>query len=133
MPKDHKETVLVVEDEVDNREIIRTVVEELAGLNALVAENGQQALSEAHEHKPDLILMDMMLPVLDGFQACERLKKDPETRDIPIIALTALTRPQDRKRALEAGCSDYVDKPFDLDLLTQKILSSVKAKADTFE
>ncbi len=113
--------VLIVEDEPDNQEIVRAVVEEMVGVTAILAGDGLEALSIAQREKPDLVLLDLMLPRLDGYEVARKLKGDPETNGIPIIAITALARPKDRARALEAGCDDYVDKPFDLDLLERKI------------
>ena len=113
--------VLIVEDEPDNQEIVRAVVEEMVGVSAILAGDGLEAVSIAQRDKPDLVLLDLMLPRLDGYEVARKLKGAPETRGIPIIAITALARPKDRARALEAGCDDYVDKPFDLDLLERKI------------
>lgn len=113
--------VLIVEDEPDNQEIVRAVVEEMVGARAILAGDGLEAVAMASREKPDLVLLDLMLPRLDGYEVARRLKSDPQTREIPIVAITALARPKDRARALEAGCDDYVDKPFDLDLLERKI------------
>ena len=113
--------VLIVEDEPDNQEIVRAVVEEMVGCRAVLASDGLEALDRAAEELPNLVLLDLMLPKLDGYEVARRLKRDPLTRNVPIIAITALARPKDRVRATEAGCDDYVDKPFDLDLLERKI------------
>jgi CheY-like chemotaxis protein len=113
--------VLIVEDEPGNRDIIRTIVEEFVGLRTILAGDGEEALARVAESKPDLILLDIMMPRLDGIQVINRLKQQEDTRDIPIMAITALTRPKDRDRALKAGAVDYVDKPFDLDLLASKV------------
>lgn len=113
--------VLIVEDEPDNQAIVRAVVEEMVGYSAVLADDGVEALSRVSEEPPELVLLDLMLPKLDGYEVARRLKGDPRTQDVPIIAITALARPSDRARALEAGCDDCVDKPFDLDALEQKI------------
>src|SRR5512133_3806685 len=113
--------VLIVEDEPDNQEIVRAVVEEMVGASAILAGDGLEAVSVATREKPDLVLLDLMLPRLDGYEVARQLKGNPDTSAIPIIAITALARPKDRTRAVEAGCDDYVDKPFDLDLLERKI------------
>ncbi len=113
--------ILIVEDEPDNREIVRTVVEDMLGCHAALAADGEEALSRAFEVLPDLVLLDLMLPRIDGYEVARRLRADPRTCHIPIVAITALVRPRDRTRAKEAGCDDYVDKPFDLDLLEKKI------------
>lgn len=117
--------VLVVEDEPDNREIVRAVVEEMMGCRAVLAGDGVEALRRVSEEVPSLVLLDLMLPRLDGYEVARRLKSDPRTRDVPIIAITALARPRDRDRALEAGCDDFVDKPFDLDALARKVRARV--------
>lgn len=113
--------VLIVEDEPDNQEIVRAVVEDMVGCHAVLASDGLEALSRASEQTPDLVLLDLMLPKLDGYEVARQLRRDPLTKNVPIIAITALARPKDRARASEAGCDDYVDKPFDLDLLERKI------------
>ncbi|HEX9015314.1 MAG TPA: response regulator [Chloroflexota bacterium] len=113
--------VLIVEDEPDNQEIVRAVVEEMVGASAILASDGLEAVTRATEDTPDLVLLDLMLPRLDGYEVAKKLREDPRTREIPIVAITALSRPKDRTRALESGCDDYVDKPFDLDILERKI------------
>jgi two-component system, cell cycle response regulator DivK len=120
--------VLIVEDEPDNQEIVRAVVEDMVGCRAVLASDGQEALSRAAEQAPCLVLLDLMLPKLDGYEVARRLRRDPLTREVPIIAITALARPKDRTRAIEAGCNDYVDKPFDLDLLERKIRARMAQK-----
>jgi CheY-like chemotaxis protein len=113
--------VLIVEDEPDNREIVRAVVEDMVGFPATLAGDGLEALEKAAEEVPALVLLDLMLPGLDGYEVARRLRSDPRTCHVPIVAITALARPRDRARASEAGCDDFVDKPFDLDLLERKI------------
>jgi two-component system cell cycle response regulator DivK len=114
-------TVLIVEDEADNCEIMRSVVEDLLGYRALLAGNGEVALSKLRQNKPDLILMDLMMPVLDGFEATARIKSDPSTQHIPVIVVTALSRPNDRTRILIGGADAYITKPFSLDMLANMI------------
>ena len=118
---DQVKLVLIVEDEPDNREIMRTVVEELLGLRAVLTSDGETAIRLAIELQPAVILMDLMMPVLDGFEAITRLRQNEITAQIPIIAITALGRPTDRQYALDAGATDYISKPFDLDVLAQTI------------
>jgi len=113
--------VLIVEDEPDNREIMKTVVEELLGMRSVLAKDGETALRLAATLKPAVVVMDLMMPVLDGFGAIRRLKSQPETEAIPVIAISALSRLSDRRRALEAGANGYVSKPFDLDTLAAAI------------
>jgi len=95
--------VLIAEDEPDNREIMRTVAEELLGCRVILASDGEMAVKLAGELQPAVILMDLMMPVLDGFEAIQRLKSDERTAAIPVIAITALGRTTDRQRALDTG------------------------------
>ena len=113
--------VLIVEDEPDNLEIMRAVVEELLGFKALLVTDGAAAVETAIKTRPDVILMDLMMPVLDGFEAIRHLKTNAHTSHIPVVAVTALSRPTDRQRAVAEGAVDYVCKPFDLDLLIEVI------------
>jgi CheY-like chemotaxis protein len=91
------------------------------GYEVLVAIDGQQGLDRAAADAPDLIVMDMMLPVIDGWQATRRLKQSESTRAIPVIALTSHAMSGDRERAIDAGCDDYDTKPVELDRLLMKI------------
>lgn len=118
---EHIEEILIVEDEPDNREIMRAVVEDLLGYQAVQIEDASHMLDTIEKRRPALILMDLMMPVLDGFEAIRLLKGAPDTANIPVIAVTALSRPVDRQRALDAGADDYVSKPFDLDNLITKM------------
>src|SRR3954469_3236192 len=105
MPK-----LLVVEDNEESREGLSRHLKR-KGFEVLTAADGQQAVGTAWAEAPDLILMDMSLPVLDGWEATRRLKADPLTRGIPVIALTAHAMAGDREKALEAGCDEYETKP----------------------
>ena len=105
-----KGRILVVEDNMDNYELVRFVLER-AGYDLFLAVNGRDGVAAARLQKPDLILMDLSMPEMDGWVATEKLKADPETRSIPLYALTAHTLPRDRFRALQAGCDGYVSKP----------------------
>ena len=103
-----------MEDEPTNQAILQTVVEDFIGARALLAGDGQEALAAVRGERPDLIILDLMMPVLDGFAVAQQLKGNPETAAIPIIALTAMARQQDEEAAFRAGCDAYVAKPFDL-------------------
>lgn len=105
--------ILIVEDNGDMRDFLRRVLAR-HGYGHLEAADGIEGMEIAHRDHPDLILMDMSLPELDGFEATRRLKADKETRHVPIIAVTAHARPSDEKRALEAGCDAYLSKPYSL-------------------
>ena len=105
-----KGRILVVEDNIDNYELVRFILER-AGYDVFLAVNGRDGVSAARLQKPDLILMDLGMPEMDGWLAAEKLKADDSTRLIPLYALSAHTLPAERKRALEAGCDGYVTKP----------------------
>ncbi|OWK45318.1 response regulator [Fimbriiglobus ruber] len=113
-------TILYTEDNKINRDMLSRRLER-KGYRVLTAENGSDGVAQATAHKPDLILMDMSMPVMDGWEATRRLKGNPETKPIPVIALTAHAMLGDRERAMEAGCDDYEMKPIDLDRLLIKI------------
>jgi signal transduction histidine kinase/CheY-like chemotaxis protein len=104
--------VLIVEDEPDNQALMRTVIQDLLGGEAVVCGDGERAVFEAVEHPPALILLDLMLPSLSGWEVARRLRQNQRTKDVPIIAVTALARAQERESALHAGCDGYLSKPF---------------------
>ena len=112
--------VLVVDDFQDNREMYAEYLV-FSGFRVIQAANGREALDQAFENHPDIIIMDLSLPVMDGWEATRRLKGAPETSHIPIIALTAHAMASDREKALEAGCDDYDTKPIELPRLLEKI------------
>ncbi len=103
--------ILVVEDQLDNRQILRDLLGN-AGYELLEAENGAEALTTVARQRPDLILMDIQLPVMDGYEATRRLKSDPATKSIPIIVVTSYALSGDETKAREAGCDAYVTKPY---------------------
>jgi CheY-like chemotaxis protein len=109
-----RKTILLAEDDEDNRDLVEFVVAR-SGLDVtlLTAENGQQAVDKARESHPHLILMDMQMPVMDGYTAVSILKADPDLRSIPIIAFTALARPEDKARTRDIGCIEHYTKPMD--------------------
>lgn len=102
--------ILIVEDNIDNYELVRFILER-AGYEVFLAMNGRDGVAAARLQKPDLILMDLTMPEMDGWLAAEKLKADEATKSIPLYALTAHALPSERKRALEAGCDGYVSKP----------------------
>ncbi|MEO7050119.1 MAG: response regulator [Rhodanobacter sp.] len=112
--------ILLVEDNEMNRDMLsRRLVRR--GYTVVIAEDGQSALEMVASAAPQLVLMDMSLPVLDGWEATRRLKADAQTCSIPVIALTAHAMTEDRERALAAGCDDFDTKPVDLDRLIWKM------------
>ena len=112
--------ILLVEDNEMNREMLAERLE-LRGYQVLVAADGAQAVMMAHSEKPDAILMDMSLPVMDGWEATRQIKAAPDTRALPIIALTAHVMTGDEDRCLEAGCDAYEEKPVDFPRLLAKL------------
>jgi CheY-like chemotaxis protein len=113
-------TILLVEDNELNREMLSRRLER-RGYKVLIALDGDTSISMAQANAPDLILMDMSLPVVDGWEATRRMKADRTLQHIPVIALTAHAMANDRDKALEAGCDDYDTKPIDLSRLLGKI------------
>jgi two-component system cell cycle response regulator DivK len=117
--------ILLVEDNEMNRDMLsRRLIRK--GFDVLTALDGQQALDMAAQINPAVILMDMSLPVLDGWEATRRLKADPATQAIPVIGLTAHAMDGDREKCLQAGCDDYDTKPIDLPRLLEKIAAQLK-------
>ena len=112
--------VLLVEDNEMNREMLIRRLNR-AGFEVLPAGDGQTALDRMRADRPDLVLMDMNLPVLDGWSACRAARADGQIAHIPIIALTAHAMEADRQNALDAGCDDYATKPIDFPALVEKI------------
>ena len=122
--------VLIVEDDELNRDSLRRLLRR-RGFEIQLAVDGQEGVDVARAVLPDLILMDMSLPIIDGWEATRRLKAEPATRKIPIIALTAHALTSDRDRALTAGCDDYDTKPIDLDRLLPKINALLSSSPQT--
>ena len=112
--------LLLVEDNEMNRDMLSRRLQR-KGFEVIMAFDGQAAVDVATAEKPDLILMDMSLPVMDGWEATRQIKSQDDTKDIPIIALTAHAMSGDRERALEAGCQEYDTKPIDFPRLVEKI------------
>ncbi len=112
--------VLLVEDNEMNRDMLSRRLKR-KGFEVIVAADGREGVAKASAESPDLILLDMSLPVIDGWEAARQIKADSETRDIPIIALTAHAMAGDREKALEAGCDEYDTKPIELPRLLGKI------------
>ena len=103
--------ILIVDDNKDNQEILARRLEHLGSFEILVASNGQEALEVASRSKPDLILMDLRMPVMNGYEATRALRQMDWGKDLPIIAVTAHAAEEHREKALAAGCSDFIPKP----------------------
>ena len=115
--------ILVVEDQEDNRQILRDLLTN-GGFDMIEAENGQDAITAAEANRPDLILMDIQLPVLDGYEATRRIKSNPDLKAIPIIVVTSYALSGDEEKARNAGCDDYVAKPYS----PRQLLAKIKAR-----
>jgi two-component system, cell cycle response regulator DivK len=119
--------ILLIEDNEANRDALSRHLKR-RGYEVVMAVDGQQGIAMAHSEAPTLILMDMSLPVLDGWEATRQLKADPQTGSIPVIALTAHAMAGDRAKALEAGCDDYDTKPVEFPRLLAKIQALLAGK-----
>ena len=113
-------TVLLVEDNEDNLVVYRTILEHV-GYKVIEARDGEEGVLQARQHRPDLILMDISIPKIDGWEATQRLKSDANTREIPIIALTAHALEEDRQKAVQAGCDGYLAKPVEPRRVVQEV------------
>jgi len=120
-------TILIVDDELTNVDMLSQELEE-EGYKLLTAYNGEEALIKVQEHQPDLILLDVMMPGVDGFSVCRILKGSGKTILIPVILITALRAQEDRVRGIEAGADDFISKPFDRDELLAKIHTLLRKK-----
>jgi DNA-binding response OmpR family regulator len=114
--------ILIVDDEVDLVETVRFPLE-MEGFNVLVSYNGEDALNQARKEKPDLIILDLMLPKLDGYKVCRLLKFDEKYKHIPILMLTARTQEKDKIMGMETGADEYITKPFEMDDLMERVKS----------
>jgi len=114
--------ILVVEDQEDNRRILRDLLTSV-GFQVLEAEDGAQGIAAAEAQRPDLILMDIQMPVMDGYEATRRLKADPALTAIPVIVVTSYALSGDEEKARAAGCDDYITKPYS----PRQLLAKVKA------
>ena len=114
--------VLAVEDQEDNMQILRDLLVS-AGYETIEAQNGEQAMEAAAKQRPDLILMDIQIPIIDGYEVTRRIKADPALRSIPIIAVTSHAMADGEAKARAAGCDDFVAKPFSPRQLLAKIRS----------
>lgn len=112
--------ILIVDDNRDNMELIRFLVEQ-SGHQVITARHGKEGLQLAQEQRPDLILLDLAMPELDGWEVARELKAEPLTRDIPLIAITAYAMPGNRRKALDSGFDDYITKPLHIPTFGEQI------------
>ena len=120
-----RKVILYIEDDPANRILVRRVLE-AEGYRVLEAENGLQGLEIAQSEQLGAILVDIHMPDMDGFEVMTRLRSMPMTASVPVIALTAMVMKGDRERTLEAGCSGYIEKPIDVDLLPAQVASVLR-------
>jgi two-component system cell cycle response regulator DivK len=125
--EDFSRKILVVDDNEDGRELVVKILKN-RGYQMIEAVDGEEALEKASAECPDLILLDISIPKLDGYEVTRRLKSQVKFKDIPIIALTAHAMKGDREKALEAGCDGYISKPIDIHELPDQIKSYLKNK-----
>lgn len=124
-----KETILIVDDNMDNVELLRKRLRAV-GYETIEGYDGEQAVSMTREQHPDLVLLDVMMPKLDGFEVCEILKKDEATRHIPVLMLTAKREIPDKVKGFDLGADDYVTKPFNFQELLARVRSLLKIRSD---
>ncbi len=124
--------IFIVEDELD---FLTTLKErlEFEGFVVVTAVDGEKALERIPEEKPDLILLDIMLPAMNGYQVCRRLKSNPETETIPVVVVTAKSQESDKFWAKETGADDYLTKPFEMEELLQKVQDNLQKDKTTAE
>ncbi|MGQ9651790.1 MAG: response regulator [Phycisphaerae bacterium] len=120
--------VLVVDDNAQNRELLCAYMEELPNVTAIPAANGMEALAIVAREQPDLILLDIMMPKMSGFEVCRHLKSDPQTRDIQIMMVTALNELGDHERAAECGTDEFLSKPVNRVELTTRVKSLLRIR-----
>ena len=121
--------VVIAEDEPDTAKLLTYRLRK-CGVDAITAADGISALNEVFEHKPDLVILDLMMPRMDGLEVCRLLKSSPTTRHIPVLMLTALASPADKLRGFGNGADDYLTKPFDIPELVARIFALLRRSAE---
>jgi len=121
------ETILVVEDNEKNLKLVRDVLQ-FAGFDVVAASSAEQGVAMAIERPPDLVLMDLQLPGMDGTEALRQLRDSPRTRSVPVVAVTAFAMKDDRERALDAGFDGYLEKPISVQALPAQVRSFLPSK-----
>lgn len=126
---DNRQTVLLVDDNAQNLELLEVYMEDVTEARVVTARNGLEALGKVEEESPDLVLLDIMMPKMSGFEVCKRLKSDPATRDIMVVMVTALNETGDVERAAECGTDDYLSKPIDRRAFVELVRSMLASRA----
>src|SRR3990172_1449842 len=122
-------TVLLVDDNAQNLELLEVYMEDLPEVRVVTATNGLEAIAQVAKEAPDLILLDIMMPKMSGFEVCKRIKSDPKTREILVVMVTALNETSDVERAAECGTDDYISKPIDRKAVVGLVRNLLAAKA----
>ena len=128
-PASGRQTVLLVDDNAQNLELLEIYMEGLPEVRVVTATNGLEALAKVEQDRPDLVLLDIMMPKMSGFEVCKRLKSDPNTRDIIVVMVTALNETSDVERAAECGTDDYLSKPVDKQALLELVRNLLASRA----
>ncbi|MCH7924479.1 MAG: response regulator [Planctomycetes bacterium] len=126
---DAQHTVLLVDDNAQNLELLEVYMEDVPEVRVVTAMNGLEALKMVEEESPALILLDIMMPKMSGFEVCKRIKSDPSTRDILVVMVTALNETGDVERAAECGTDDFLSKPIDRRALVDLVRNMLATKA----
>ncbi len=126
---DAQHTVLLVDDNAQNLELLEVYMEDVPEVRVVTAMNGLEALQKVEEESPALILLDIMMPKMSGFEVCKRIKSDPSTRDILVVMVTALNETGDVERAAECGTDDFLSKPIDRRALVDLVRNMLATKA----
>ena len=124
-----RQTVLLVDDNAQNLELLEVYMEDLPEVRVLTATNGIEAMEQVAQESPDLILLDIMMPKMSGFEVCKRIKDDPKTREILIVMVTALNETGDIERAADCGTDDFITKPIDRKALVDLCRNLLAAQA----
>ena len=125
--KEHTGHILVADDEGINRELLRDLLEQ-EGHHVTEAEDGQRALEAVADSRPDVVLLDVVMPQLDGFEVCRRIKADPESSSTPVLLVTVLSERKERLAGIEAGANDFLSKPIDSREVVLRVRNSVYTK-----
>ncbi|NDJ35262.1 MAG: response regulator [Chloroflexi bacterium] len=120
-----KKTILIAEDQPDSRQLLEDILERFQpyGVSIHSAADGKEALNKARQVHPDLILLDVMMPGMSGYEVCEQVREDPDLKDTYIIMVSAKIQPEDRRQAAMVGADEYVTKPYDMALIIERVQS----------
>ena len=128
---DEQQSVLLVDDNPQHLELLEVYMEDLPEVRVITATNGLEAMEKVAAESPDLVLLDIMMPKMSGFEVCKRIKGDPQTRGIIVVMVTALNETSDIERAAECGTDDYLSKPIDRKALVDLVRNLLAAKTQS--